>query len=369
VRPSLVLLSAAVWCSAADAQTGITLGDVVVLRAGNGVATLNTNTAPVFLQEFTPAGSPVQTITVPSTAAGNRLTQTGLSNYSEGYLSLAGNGSSITFTGYDLPVGTANAVGTTANRVVGSVSVATGAVSFPATTTSLSGQIVVGAATQDGSRYWVSGFTSGTSGALLTQPTGGSGSATSVVATAAFCPRVVGGQLYYVDANSGIFRTNTPLPTGSSTSTMLAAYAGTNQIAAEFLLLDRSAAVPGVDTLYVAGNSGVQKFSFDGTTWTARGTIAGTFNGLAGRVSGTNAVLYATTGDASTANNSLQVLTDTTPFNSSIAGSFSTIASAGANEVFVGVALPVPEPTGAVLGVVGVAGLGWVRRRRAARGG
>jgi hypothetical protein len=91
------------------------------------VTTLSANTAPISLLEVTPGGSTVQTIPVPSTTAGNRLTQSALSNYSEGYLSLSGNGASITFAGYDLPAGTASAPSsTTAARVVGSLSVSTG---------------------------------------------------------------------------------------------------------------------------------------------------------------------------------------------------------------------------------------------------
>jgi hypothetical protein len=185
-----------------------------------------------------------------------------------------------------------------------------------------------------------------------------------VASVATFCPRVVGGQLYFLDSNSQLLRTNTPLPTAASGTTGMTSY---NGLGAEFLLLDRSSTVAGVDTLYIAGNSGIQKFSFDGTNWTARGSVAGTFNGMSGRVSGSNATLFVTTGDATTANNNLQFMTDTSAFNSNISGSLTTIASAGANNVFVGVAMPVPEPSGVLLGCAAVAGFRFVRRRRGPR--
>jgi hypothetical protein len=122
--------------------------------------------------------------------------------------------------------------------------------------------------------------------------------------------------------------------------------------------------VPGFDTLYVASNTALEKFSFDGTSWTARGTVSGPIFGLSGRVNGTSAVLYATSGFGADINNNLEVLTDSSAFNANITGSFTTISPAGSNFTFRGVVFvaPVPEPACLLLGLAGIGGLARIRK-------
>ncbi len=79
----------------------------------------------VFLDEFSPAGSLIETIPMPVAASGanNPLLASG-SATSEGQLSLSANGADLVLTGYSAPLGTASISGTTAAadpRVVGLV--------------------------------------------------------------------------------------------------------------------------------------------------------------------------------------------------------------------------------------------------------
>ena len=108
-----------------------------------------------------------------------------------------------------------------------------------------------------------------------------------------------------------------------------------------FVALDRDPGVPGVDSLYVADDSasgGIVKFSFDGTTWTARGSFrpdGSGVRGLTGAITPSGVTLYATT---STAANQLVMVSDSASFDAPIAAASTTLETAAANTVFRGVA-------------------------------
>ena len=109
-----------------------------------------------------------------------------------------------------------------------------------------------------------------------------------------------------------------------------------------FVALDRDPGVPGVDSLYVADdsgspNGGIVKFSFDGTTWTPRGSFrpgGSAVRGLTGAVTPSGVTLYATTSAA----NELVAVIDSAAFDATIAATSTTLANAAANTVFRGVA-------------------------------
>src|SRR6185295_20015486 len=67
----------------------LTPGNVVVVRVGDGAAALAGTGTAVFLEEYTTAGSLVQTIAIPTTTSGanRRLVMTGTTT-SEGILTL-----------------------------------------------------------------------------------------------------------------------------------------------------------------------------------------------------------------------------------------------------------------------------------------
>ena len=81
-------------------------GDVVVYQVGDGSTTLSNKAAPVFLKEYGPSGTAVQSIPLPTadTSGGQHaLTATGLST-SEGEITRSPDGRYLTVTGYDATV-------------------------------------------------------------------------------------------------------------------------------------------------------------------------------------------------------------------------------------------------------------------------
>ena len=307
--------------------------------------------APVSLIEFNSAGVMVQTINIPSTGGGTLCTLTYKSLMTDGWLSRASDGHSLTFGGYNAAVGSTNVLASSGpTRSIASIG-SNAVVNLTTTTNALDGRAITGTATADGSRFWFSSYVQGAATTIGTTTLGASGAGTAVTTSNDYyAMRVIGGQLYATDFNTNIVRTSIPLPTGAATTSTLATYnsVGNTLFPGEFVLLDRSNAVAGVDTMYVAGQNGLQKFSFDGAIWTARGSVAGTFFGLTGSVTGANATLFGTTGEGQTDNNSFGRFVDVAAFNATISSSFTPLASAGTNFIFLGTEFtptPVPEPT------------------------
>jgi hypothetical protein len=202
---------------------------------------------------------------------------------------------------------------------------------------------------------------------------------------------IFGGQLYGTQDTGnyvGIAAIGTGTPTTSSqTATMLVSTAATSAVGdspyAFVLFNNASAADPAGVPFNVAyiddygtaspANFGIQKWAYLGGSWTYEYSItdgnAATegYFGLAGYLSGSNVVLYATQALASaTTPNNLEQFTD--PIGgSTLVGTDSeiTLATSPANDAFRGVALAVPEPTTLGLLCAGALGL-FVRPRRKA---
>src|SRR3954463_8764562 len=86
-------------------------GNIVVARVGAGDVAIGAAAAPVFLDEFTPDGTLVQSVPLPTASAGNnrRLTVSG-SATSEGELTRSADGRYLAIAGYDADPGTAGVV-------------------------------------------------------------------------------------------------------------------------------------------------------------------------------------------------------------------------------------------------------------------
>src|SRR5205085_10034037 len=99
--------------------------NIVVYRVGDGSATLGSAATAVFLDEYTPAGTLVQSIPMPTSVNGSnkRLTAAG-SSTSEGFLTRSSNGQYLVLTGFDADLGTGLVASTSSvatNRVVGRI--------------------------------------------------------------------------------------------------------------------------------------------------------------------------------------------------------------------------------------------------------
>lgn len=328
---------------------GFTGGNLVVYRVGDGGPALNNSAAKVFLDEYSPTGTLIQSIPLPTSASDGNLplTATGQSR-SEGLIARSADGRFITLTGYAAapgatgPGGVSLTASNTSNvpRVVGIVD-ANGTVD---TSTQLAGgdtaQIIRSAVSTDGDRLWATG---GNGGVLTT--TLGSASVTRIAGTAKSnlnALTIQDGQLL----SSGIL-TNRLAAVGVGTPSSTSALAGlpglpNNLLTYGYAVLDLTAADydgTGLDTLYIANASErggtVDKYRYSGSTWHLSGfvDIDGAF-GLVADVDGAAVSLAVTT--------PTQLVSVTDPAGASSAFNPSTpdvLATASAKTEFRGVAL------------------------------
>ena len=313
-------------------------GNLVVVRVGDGSSSLSPSATSVYLMEYTPAGSLVQTIALPTAASGaNRPFTIGGSTTSEGFLKLSVDGQHLTLAGYAATPGTASVAGTTAisvNRVVAVVNVH-GAID---TTTALqdaySGGNVRSAVSTDGTNFWLGGDGSVSSGAPR-YTTLGTNLSTQIcnVPFNILVVGISGGQLYE-SSGSGSFQGVSTVGEGEPTTltTATSLYGLSISSSYDFWFKDSS-------TLYVTDDDavssagGIQKWTLEGETWSFQYTLSDSpCRGLTGTVDGNgNAVLYATTATSSA--NTLIALTDMGPNTTT-----TILATAPTNTLFRGVA-------------------------------
>ncbi|MGH9819709.1 MAG: DUF3616 domain-containing protein, partial [Pyrinomonadaceae bacterium] len=89
-----------------------TSGNLVIYRVGTGTGSLASSATAVFLDEYTPTGTLVQSIPAPTAVNGanKRLTASGTAT-SEGLMTRSTDGNYLVFTGYDADLGTASITG------------------------------------------------------------------------------------------------------------------------------------------------------------------------------------------------------------------------------------------------------------------
>ncbi len=366
---SALLLTGAAG-SALAAQ--FSMGNLVVVRVGaNGsTTTLNNAAFATFLDEYTPTGTLVQSIAMPSSVNGaNRRFVLGGSAVSEGQLALSASGDYLTLGGYDADAATA-AIGTTSsanvNRVVARVGF-NGTVDTTTTTTAFSAQSIRGAVSNDGGQFWMTG---GTGGVQYASALGASSSIQ--INTGAGSPtnnrnvNIFAGQLYISSAsgaNRGVLSVGTGLPTTAGQSSVLLPGTGsvTGTSPYDFALVSSTMLYIADDTA-TAGVGGLQRWELSSGTWSRVQTWAPANSGRIRQLTNTiNAagqnVLYFTVVD-STGVATIQSLTDI-----GAPSVFSTIATASANTVFRGIDFaPIPAP--GALGLLGLSALVVGRRRR-----
>jgi hypothetical protein len=348
----------------------LTPGNVFVYRVGaTGGGALAGTATPVFIDEFTTAGTLVQSLAMPTMAAGanGALTGSGTAT-SDGLLSVSGNGQFLMLTGYDTPIGAAgNVVSNALPRTVGRIAL-DGSVNTTTRLTDPGASNFRGVASTNGTDLWVSGASSGVRYTTL-------GASTSTqLSTTVTNTRAIGiaDSQVFVSTGSGtsvrVGTVGTGLPTTSGqTITNLPGFVTAGSPYA-FFFADLSVAVPGLDTLYVADDAaGLQKYSLNAGNWVLKGTVglgADMYRGLTGVVNGGTVSLFATS--ATTTVSKLVSLSDASGYDGSFTSALTTLSTSGANTLYRGVALlPVPEPSTWALMLGGLALVaGWARRAR-----
>jgi hypothetical protein len=359
---TLALLSLVALSQAAP----ITPGNLVVLRVGTGAAALSSAGTAMFLDEYTPAGAPVQSIAVPTTTIGAnlRMVMNGTST-AEGGLTISPDGRYVAFGGYDAATGTASISTTTTasvNRVVGVLDLTTGTIdSSTKFTTAFSAQSIRGAVT-DGTNVWAVGG----SGGVQTTPLGSSGTSTQLSTTPTNLRRVeiFNGQLYIGGAAAGFAGVSTVgagIPTASGqTSTLLSGFSGT-QSTHDFWFADPSTLFV-ADDRATASSGGLQKWTLSGATWSLAYTMTGAgvgLRGLTGLPGSGPTTLFGITTD-----NRLVSVSDT-----GAGATFTTLATGATNTALRGLermpTVAAPEPGSLVFLLLGAgAGIIGLRRRK-----
>lgn len=327
--------------------------DLYVTLVGDGASSLSSASYAVSVKKFADAGgSELSSINLPTAANGAHqpLTLSG-SATSEGFLSLSTNGQYLTLGGYGVGTGTASVPQSTAARVIGRIEVATGTVD---TTTALVDAYIGSSGNNgnfrsvtstDGTKFWTTGTAFPSDSAGFRFATFGATTSTALTITPqptnVRVANIIDGQLYG-SSGSGAFRGVNQVGAGLPETAIISPDAVTllpgfdpstssPESAYDFWFKD-------ANTLYVADDraaasgGGIQKWELSGGTWGLTYTLAtgSGARGLAGKIDGGNAVLYATTTQNSA--NNLVSITDT-----GSGAAFSILATAATNTVFRGV--------------------------------
>lgn len=336
-------VAAAALAAAAFAQTPFTYGNLLVTRVGDGTATLSSSATAVFVDEYTPSGTLVQSVALPTVASGlNQACTNSGSASSEGFISLSTNGLYAMLVGYNAAPGTAT-VATSANptvqRVIARIDLAGTVDTSTALTDAYTGSNIRMAVSDDGNRFWISGSTQGT------RFVANLGDTTSVLLgsppTNVRCLNIYNNQVWGTSGSSGfigLWKAGDGLPTLPATGggVLEPGFLGTTGPS----IYDFYFASP--TQVYIAddrgnGSGGIYRYDFAGGTWTQTYVLAnsltGGFRGLSGYTANGVTTLYATaTAATTTTPNDIVSVVDT-----GLGSTFTTIATASPNTAFRGI--------------------------------
>ncbi len=328
--PLFLILFQLTLVTYANAQS-FTPGNLALLRIGDGTQTLSSSGNSLFVDQYTPAGALVNTVTIPDTGT-QALLASGTAS-SEGGLTRSVDRSELVLPGYNVIRGSVTGAlsgqsSAAVPRAVATVD-AFGAYSLAESSMVLYNSNNIRGATSDGTNnFWTAGSPGGTyylsppQAPVEIQAAGGN---TRFV-------KIIEGQLYFStqSGTAGVYGFSTGgLPRTSDTPVSLFA-TGANSQPAGFAMS------PGLTIAYVADQrptaGGIQRWTNNGAGWSLAYTFStgGGAIDVYGDFSGSAPVLYATTAEASA--NRLISLTDLGPLSI-----VKVLANAGANKIFRGV--------------------------------
>ncbi len=368
LRPLLMVLVAAIGVMAPAASAQFAPGNLVVYRVGSGTGALVNTGSPVFVDEYTPAGSLVQSLAMPSSGFGVNLIASGTAA-AEGMLTVSPSGRYVTLTGYDATIpttGLATTFGGAVNRTIAVIDATTGTTTLTQLSDFASGSGPRSAVTDNGTNLWITGGAGG-----IRYTTVGSTTSTQINSPSTLLNfrqvNIFGGRLYATTNSAAggntisIGTVGTGLPTAASATYAtlpsippIGTVTGSNRYA--YFFADLSENVAGVDTLYIAdeGALALSKYTLLSGAWVLSGTVgvdADDYRGLTGRVLPDNSVqLFAVrkAGTIGTGGGELVTITDASGYNGSFTGTPTLLATAAPNTAFRGVgylSCPVPVVT------------------------
>ena len=333
-------------------------GNLLIYRVGDGSGALAATATAVFIDEYTPLGTLVQSIAVPAADAA-ALTAVGTSS-TEGIMSVAMNGTAqakVIFTGYRANVGAA--VPGSVAKVIGVVGLNGVVDSSSFAITDAGTAVIRSAASTDGSSLFYVGTSTGVRYVGSPGP-----AATSTVIDTRNSRQVVltGNQLR---ASNGSTSTTSKvqdygtLPIGTTVPTPIVTL-GSSDAVNGISFFDLNPMIAGVDTVYALSTVAGQlvKWTYDGSIWSANGSISASgCQNLTGYADGNGVHLYLTSPTT------LYSEFDASGYGANITGSLTSITTAGNNTAFRGISV-IPEPSTISLGLIGLASLMVIRRRR-----
>ncbi len=340
----------ALFTATAAIAAPIGAGNLVLSRVGDGVTTPVNSSGPVSVLEYTTAGSLVQTITVsPDATTGLQLSGTATS---EGALSLSQDGQSFAIAGYIPPFAGSGSLSsrTDANAPRGYVSIGMdGTVGTPVAIGAYSAGNIRSAVTSNTGAY----FAGSNTGTVYND---GSNTTIQSAITNSRIVNIINGKLYFSTgsgASRGVWTLDTDLPTSAATASVMIDMGGSAS--------PYDFAINGAGNVaYITNGDILERWTFDGLSWTQSNVSASIGTGLTGL-----AVNFGLTEDSIFTLNpsTLYGLT----FDGATFSSAGSLATAGANYSFRGLEVaPVPEPSTLALIGAGAIGLVVYRLRRKA---
>ncbi len=336
--------------------TGLTANITSPQFSNGNLVVVNVNsTNSVSLMEYSNSGTLQQTFSIPST--GTDALTISYTAGSEGALSRSQSGYYLGLVGYR--TGTNSSA---TDRVIARIN-SSGTVNTKSAIPNSEGytanNIRSAVFNDDGSRFWTSG--TGTGGGVRTnlfEATSGS-TQVSTTLTNTRAINIFNNQLF-VSSASGTFQGLSAVGTGLPTSTgntiaILSGFPTTSGPSSYGFSVNSTNTIAYVADDRATALGGIQKWTFNGTTWTLAYTLGtGVTNigtrGLIVDWSGANPVIYATTAEASL--NRIIKITDT-----GASSTVATLATSAANNIFRGITFsPTLAPTSVSLSVNANAG-------------
>lgn len=274
-----------------------TQGNLVVDRVGDGNAALSGAGTAVFFDQYTPSGTFVSTVAIPTNGA-TALVDTGNST-TEGFVSLSPTGTNLVFGGYNVPLGTTVPGTAAANpRVVATVDYNGIYTPITSSTVVYNSANLRSVATDGNGNYWASGSVLGTFYFGTTAPT-------NYISTTVANERViqvVGGDIYFSTGSGthGIYKiTGTPTGTGNTAVNLFGA-SSTAPLGFTFSpAMDQAYMVDSTTFSTSSGPGGIEKWTNNAGTWSFLYSLAPAADGVAVDWSTTPPTIYATLANGS----------------------------------------------------------------------